>query len=624
MIAMCLKRHSITTLLVLYVGLWNGLLSAQEPVPVLPDVESVETLADAAQAAQLQGALLSDVRQLTFEGKRAGEGYFSADGRQLVFQSEREPGNPFFQIYLMDLQNGDTHRISPGIGKTTCAWLHPDGQRVLYSSTQFDPSSPEKQLQELEFRASGQTKRYSWDYDPSYDLVAFDQATGDTRRLTEAEGYDAEGSYSPDGQWICFASNRRAYTGQLSEDEQELFQMDPASAMDLYLMRSDGSQLRRLTTEVGYDGGPFFSPDGQQICFRRFSRNGATAEIMLMNVDGTEQRAITHLGNMSWAPFFHPSGDYLIFATNRHGFSNFELYVVDAAGEREPVRVTYRDGFDGLPAFSPDGQTLVWTSNGGNSQSQLFEAQWKDATARELLGLTEKLEQPDGDVALGNEVAEDAAAESARLTAPGFSAADIGRHVDYLCRPELGGRLTGTAGELNATAYVAAYMESLGLQPAGRDGTFFHEFEFVSAVKLGPENLLQSTVGGPYRIDLDWRPVFFSQEGAVDSSPVVFAGYGIVAPDEAAVTSGAGTAQDRAEYDSYVHLDVTDKWVLVFRQMPQDITPERRQHLARYSGALQSHGGARSGGQRFDLRQWSYQPFATALDAVGNGWHVGW
>ena len=43
---------------------------------------------------------LSRVRRLTIDGRRAGEGYWSKDGRQLVFQSEREPGNPFYQIYL--------------------------------------------------------------------------------------------------------------------------------------------------------------------------------------------------------------------------------------------------------------------------------------------------------------------------------------------------------------------------------------------------------------------------------------------------------------------------------------------------------------------------------------------
>ena len=107
---------------------------------------------------------------------------------------------------------------------------------------------------------------------------------------------DAEGSYSPDGEWICFASNRRAYSNDLSEEEKKLFEVDPASAMDLYIMRTDGSELKRLTTSIGYDGGPFFSPDGKRICWRRFSKDGATAEIMVMDRDGSSEIAGDEVG----------------------------------------------------------------------------------------------------------------------------------------------------------------------------------------------------------------------------------------------------------------------------------------------------------------------------------------
>ena len=78
---------------------------------------SPATFAD--DAVDQEARLLTGTRQLTFAGKRAGEGYFSADGSKMIFQSEREKGNPFFQIYLMDLETGDTERISPGHGKTT-------------------------------------------------------------------------------------------------------------------------------------------------------------------------------------------------------------------------------------------------------------------------------------------------------------------------------------------------------------------------------------------------------------------------------------------------------------------------------------------------------------------------
>ena len=54
---------------------------------------------------------LSRVRRLTVEGRRAGESYWSPDGQRLVFQSEREPGNPFYQIYALDFATGETKRI---------------------------------------------------------------------------------------------------------------------------------------------------------------------------------------------------------------------------------------------------------------------------------------------------------------------------------------------------------------------------------------------------------------------------------------------------------------------------------------------------------------------------------
>src|SRR2546427_3790814 len=78
-----------------------------------------------SQAPYQERDFLSRIRRLTVDGTRAGEGYWSPDGKRLVFQSEREAGNPFYQIYVMDLSTGDTKRISPGIGKTTCAFFRP-------------------------------------------------------------------------------------------------------------------------------------------------------------------------------------------------------------------------------------------------------------------------------------------------------------------------------------------------------------------------------------------------------------------------------------------------------------------------------------------------------------------
>ena len=190
----------------------------------------------------------------------------------------------------MDLQNGDVRRVSPGVGKATCPWIHPSKKKVLFASTHLDPQAREKQKAEFDKRASGETRRYSWDFDEHYDLFETDLASGQAKNLTKVRGYDAEAAWSPDGSLIVFASNRHAYTQPLSPEEQEIFARDPSSQVELYLMRADGTQARRLTTSPGYDGGPFFSADGQKICWRHFSEDGATAEIFTMNVDGAEVR----------------------------------------------------------------------------------------------------------------------------------------------------------------------------------------------------------------------------------------------------------------------------------------------------------------------------------------------
>ncbi|MEQ1828103.1 MAG: M28 family peptidase [Pirellula sp.] len=525
---------------------------------------------------------LSRIRQFTFEGLRSGEGYFSRDGKAMVFQSEREKDNPFYQIYYLDRETGDTERVSPGHGKTTCAWIHPSGDRVLFASTQFDPKALSKQADELKARSDGKQKRYAWDYDDQFELVEWNRTTKKYTRLTHELGYDAEASYSPDGSLIAFSSNRLAYQAKLSEREKALFEKDSANGLDLYVMNSDGSNVRRITDVFGYDGGPFFSPDSKRICWRRFSEDGATAEIYSANLDGSDAKRLTSLGAMSWAPFYHPSGDYLIFGTNLHGFANFELYLVDAAGSRAPVRVTTFEGFDSLPVFSPDGSELAWTSTRtANKKSQLFMAQWNDKAAREALGL-DRVISKDEAVTDGSALVAPTSGQIANATAkaneaiqandPDYRASDVGRHVDYLCRPELGGRLTGTAGEKMATSYVASYMASLGLEPGGASNTYFYNFPFTAGVELKSTNTLTSG-GTQWQQDRDWRPLVFSKSGTVEPTGIVFAGYGIVAPAE----------NGNKEYDSYVHLDVENKWVMVLRQMPSGVSPERRQHWARYS-----------------------------------------
>ncbi len=337
----------------------------------------------AQDAPNQEREFLSRVRRLTVEGKRAGEGYWSPDGKRLVLQSERDPGNPFYQMYVMDLTSGDATRISPGVGKTTCGFFRPGTDEILFASTHHDPKSKQYQDEELAFRASGKERRYAWDYDPEMDIYAYKEGTKALTRLTTARGYDAEAGYSPDGQWIVLSSTRTAFDHVLSPVEQKQLATDPSWFADIYIMKADGSGQRRLTTSPGYDGGPFFTPDGKKILWRRFDEQGLIAEVWTMNLDGSYPTQITNFKAMSWAPYMHASGEYILFASNKLGFENFEVFMVDAAGTKEPVRVTYSGGFDGLPVPSPDGTQLAFTSaRSGGGAGQIFLAQWNHEAAR--------------------------------------------------------------------------------------------------------------------------------------------------------------------------------------------------------------------------------------------------
>lgn len=520
-----------------------------------------------------ESLFLSNVRQLTFEGRRSGEGYFSSDGKALIFQSERESGNPFYQIYILNLASGEVNRVSRGIGKTTCAFFRPGQDEVLFASTHHDPEAKTKQKAELEFRASGQQRRYSWDYDERMDIFSARTDGSRLRRLTVAPGYDAEGAYSPDGKKIVFCSLRSAYPQKrLSAEARKHLEADPAYFGEIYIMNADGSGQRRLTHTPGYDGGPFFSPDGKRIVWRRFDEKGTISDVYTMKLDGSDVERLTDFQSMSWAPYFHPCGQYVIFTSNKLGFSNFELFLVDAAGEREPVRVTDTDGFDGLPVFAPDGKRLCWTSSRApDGKSQLFIADWDHEAALAALGRASP--RTNSVEALSSRHPP----HTTRNFTSDIAVEDLRGHVGYLASDTLEGRMTGSRGARLAADYLAEQFRLAGVEPFGNRGTYFQDFEFNAGVRvLTNQNHLSlvRSEGPPvkFEVEKDFRPLSFTANGEVEGESV-FAGYGLAMPGK----PGEG-------YDSYAGLNVSNKIVLVLRYVPEEVEPKRRQELNRYAG----------------------------------------
>jgi TolB protein len=312
---------------------------------------------------------LRNIRQLSFGGENA-EAYFSADGKKLIFQSTRD-GRACDQIYTMNIDGSNVQMVSTGKGRTTCSYFFQNGKRITYSSTHLaNAECPPKP----DF-----SKGYVWAIYPGYDLFSAAPNGTDVKQITKAPGYDAEAVISPNGKKITFTSMR---DGDL----------------DVYTMDLDGKNVKRLTNELGYDGGPFWSYDSQWIVFRahhpktdkdiadykgllRENLIRPTAlDIWVMKADGGNKRRITNNGKANFAPYFFPDGKRVIFASNMADPKgrDFDIYAINLDGTGLE-RITFNPTFDGFPMFSPDGKKLVFASNRNNkeqSDTNVFIADW--------------------------------------------------------------------------------------------------------------------------------------------------------------------------------------------------------------------------------------------------------
>jgi Tol biopolymer transport system component len=165
-------------------------------------------------------------------------------------------------------------------------------------------------------------------------------------------------------------------------------------------MNIDGTQPRRLTSELGYDGGAWHSQDGQWIVWRA-SRPKAEAdvahykslltknlvmpsklEIMVMRANGSDKKQLTSNGAANFAPYFHPNGRQIIFASNVNNPNprspNFDLYLINRDGTGLQ-QITFDEGFDGFPMFTNDGKKMIWGSNRNaktEGETNVFIADW--------------------------------------------------------------------------------------------------------------------------------------------------------------------------------------------------------------------------------------------------------
>jgi Tol biopolymer transport system component len=181
-------------------------------------------------------------------------------------------------------------------------------------------------------------------------LFTVDLATGQVRQLTTGTDWrDESPRWSHDGQFIAFASNRAHYGAAPEAGTPDL---------DIYVMRADGSEIRRITSDPGNDSDPSWLPDGQSLVFS--SDRASRGDLFRVRVgDGHTERLTTNFVGRAIMPSVSPDGRTVAFAaqTLRVGeFWNFQVHLLDlATGQTRPVPAS---GGACWPSWSTDGRAL--------------------------------------------------------------------------------------------------------------------------------------------------------------------------------------------------------------------------------------------------------------------------
>jgi Tol biopolymer transport system component len=262
----------------------------------------------------------------TLPAERAGLTW-TADGRALVY--------PRF---------GRLAEVDPVSGSTTepaaAATLGPN----IWELPQWPHTSGNHSVTDVTIRGNRMAFVH-WELADSIWQITLHQAgSGRTPEISAEPGVQLIAStmpedtpqFSPDGEWIAFASERSGST-------------------DIWIGRRDGSGLRRLTFLEGFAGTPRWSPDGQSIVFD--SRlPSSTPGIWLVRVAGGETRRLTTNTGGADVPSWSNDGRWIYF----HAESDDQIWKIPSQGGK-PVPLTRRGGFEGFESM--DGKYLYYSKS---------------------------------------------------------------------------------------------------------------------------------------------------------------------------------------------------------------------------------------------------------------------
>ena len=257
---------------------------------------------------------------------------FSADGKWIIFTSERDGSA---NIYRVGVDGLGLERLTDNSGFNDQAALSPDGKLLAFVST----------------RGSGSTNIWILDIK--------------TRKLqdlthTRAPSGNFRPTWSPDGKWIVFSSDRNIEADRNTKFDHAKGRWEHLQAASLYVVQPDGTGLRRLTPAGKFAGSPKWSPDGKRVVFYELpvedtfaARGFGVPASQIVSVDVATSARMEHTSG----PGLKISPQFL--SANRIGY-------IAKAGPGEHGGLAFTTGEHGPdawirnPSWSPDGKSVVY------------------------------------------------------------------------------------------------------------------------------------------------------------------------------------------------------------------------------------------------------------------------
>jgi len=267
----------------------------------------------------------SNQTRLTQDSQNYLHPRFSPDGSKIVFYSHLHDYDD--EIYIINSDGSNHINLTKTLGNDNFPQFSPDGSNIVFSS----------------------------DRDGNREIYLMDVNGNNQLRLTNNDVIDHAPQFSPDGSKILF------------------FSIDSNWAYNVYTMDLDGHNLKNLTSEslyfhfpiniddsfnIIYWYAPQYSPDGSKIVFTSYSYSELNIDIYIMNSDGSSQRRLTSTPGYNFSPRFSPDGSQIVFMTHRG--RNFDIYTMDLDDKNQIPLYDSKSGHAIFSQYYPDGSRILF------------------------------------------------------------------------------------------------------------------------------------------------------------------------------------------------------------------------------------------------------------------------